>query len=422
MPDRASALLNRIRAGEDSFLELKEVVFAGREIRGPRRDSLADEMAAFANAHGGELVLGVRDATREVTGIPLDNLDLAERYVVEIARGSLDPPVDIVTRRLEVTGPGDRPAFVLAVAVPRSPFVHRSPSGYFRRVGSSKREMRPEELARLFALRSRSGLVGFDEQAVGGAAFDDLDPALIDRFRTERSDDDRLTLAHKLGIATRADADEYVPTVAGILLCAQRPERWLRNAWIQAVAYHGRDVPDALNASIYQLDAEDITGPLDAQIAAACRFVTRNQKVRGIKTIGRTDIPQYDLTSIFEAVVNAAAHRDYSIHGSKIRLRLFSDRVELHSPGGLANTLELDMLPHRQATRNEAVTSLLARIPVPRDIAGLDTTRDTLMDRRGEGVGVLMRRSEAHSGKRPVYRLLGDAELKLTIFAAHPLE
>ena len=257
---------------------------------------------------------------------------------------------------------------------------------------------------------------------MGSASFDDLDPALIDRFRTERSDDDRLTLAHKLGIATRTDAGGYAPTVAGVLLCARRPERWLRNAWIQAVAYHGRDVPDALNASIYQLDAEDITGPLDAQIAGACRFVTRNQKVRGIKTIGRTDIPQYDLTSVFEAVVNAVAHRDYSIHGSKIRLRLFSDRIELHSPGGLANTLELDMLPHRQATRNEAVASLLSRIPVPGGIAGLDTTRHTLMDRRGEGVGVLLRRSEVHSGKRPVYRLLGEAELMLTIFAANPLE
>ncbi|WP_423925147.1 ATP-binding protein [Candidatus Palauibacter sp.] len=422
MPDPATTLLRKIRAGEDSFLELKEVVFAGREIKGPRRDSLANEMAAFANARGGELVLGVSDTTREVTGIPLDRLDVAERYVVEIARDSVDPPLDVVTRRLELPGPDDQLRFVLGVVVPRSPFVHRSPSGYFRRVGSSKREMRPEELARLFTLRSRSGLAGFDEQPVGSAAFEDLDPALIDRFRTERSDDDRLTLARKLGIATRTDAGGYAPTVAGVLLCARRPERWLRNAWIQAVAYHGRDVPDALNASIYQLDAEDITGPLDAQIAGACRFVTRNQKVRGIKTIGRTDIPQYDLTSVFEAVVNAVAHRDYSIHGSKIRLRLFSDRIELHSPGGLANTLELDMLPHRQATRNEAVASLLSRIPVPGGIAGLDTTRHTLMDRRGEGVGVLLRRSEAHSGKRPVYRLLGETELMLTIFAANPLE
>lgn len=129
MPDVAAALPRRIRAGEDSLLELHEVVFASREIRGPRRDSLADEMAAFANARGGDIVLGVSDATREVTGIPLDSLDLAERYVVETARDSVDPPVDAVTRRMELPGPDGRPRFVLGVTVPRSPFVHRSPSG-----------------------------------------------------------------------------------------------------------------------------------------------------------------------------------------------------------------------------------------------------------------------------------------------------
>lgn len=55
------------------------------------------------------------------------------------------------------------------------------------------------------------------------------------------------------------------------------------------------------------------------------------------------------MTSVFEAIVNAVTHRDYSMHQSKIRLQMFSDRVELYSPGGLPNTLELDMLSYRQA-------------------------------------------------------------------------
>jgi hypothetical protein len=49
-------------------------------------------------------------------------------------------------------------------------------------------------------------------------------------------------------------------------------------------------------------------------------------KVGAVKHLGRVDIPQYDLTAVFEAVVNAVAHRDYSVYGSKIRLKLFSDR------------------------------------------------------------------------------------------------
>ena len=278
--------------------------------------------------------------------------------------------------------------------------------------------MRTQELVRLFEQRSRAGFVGFDEQTVDAASFQDLSPDLIDRFRTERTDDDPETFAHKLGMVARTETGELRPTIAGVLFCTPNPERWLRHAFIQAVAYRGRGVADSADMVNYQLDAQDITGPLDVQIAEACRFVTKNQRVSASKALGRADRPQYDMTSVFEAIVNAVAHRDYSMHQSKIRLRMFSDRLELYSPGGLPNTLELDMLPYRQVARNDVIASRLAEVPVPSDIAGLNTTRATMMDRRGEGVRVLLRRSEAHSGRYPVYRLLDESEVMLTIFAA----
>jgi len=69
MLDSAARLLDKIRLGEDSLLECKTMVFVGGKVKGPRRDEVADEMAAFANARGGMLVLGVDDATREIVGI-----------------------------------------------------------------------------------------------------------------------------------------------------------------------------------------------------------------------------------------------------------------------------------------------------------------------------------------------------------------
>jgi hypothetical protein len=101
--------------------------------------------------------------------------------------------------------------------------------------------------------------------------------------------------------------------------------------------------------------------------------------------MGRRDVPQYALDAVFEAITNAVAHRDYSIYGSKVRLRMFSDRLELYSPGALPNTLDLDSLPYRQISRNDTITSLLARCPVA-DVEWLKTSRTTIMDRRGEGV------------------------------------
>ena len=183
-------------------------------------------------------------------------------------------------------------------------------------------------------------------------------------------------------------------------------------------ATRGRDVPNSLESRWCQLDARDITGTLDQQIAAACRFVSRNRKVRAEKKLGRVDPPQYDLTSVFEALVNAVAHRDHSMHGTRIRLHMFSDRMERYSPGGLPNTMSVDDLACRQASRNETLTSLLARCPVPADIPGLDTPRTMLMVRRGNGVAIILHRSRQLSGLPHVYERLGDAKLRLTVFAA----
>ena len=130
------------------------------------------------------------------------------------------------------------------------------------------------------------------------------------------------------------------------------------------------------------------------------------------------EVPQYDMAAVFEAVVNAVAHRNYSIYGSKIRLHMFSDRLELFSPGSLLNTLTIDSLYLRQVSRNELITSLLARSPIAME--GLSETRQYMMDKRGEGVPIILQKSEALSGKKPVYRLIDEAELLLTIYAADP--
>lgn len=420
MPLSTERLLTEIRLGEHSSLELKEVVFSGKRMTGPHRHSLADELAAFANSHGGSLILGVNDKTREVSGIPTERFDTVERHVSELVTDSIDPPLSVIVERYEVPDSTGSPRLILRVVAPRSDFVHRSPSGYFRRIGSSKRVMNTEELSRLLQHRSSARTIRFDEQFVRGTSFEDLDTALVERFRTEATEDDNLTLASKRRMVTVSEEEGNRPTVAGILVGSTNPQRWFPHAFVQAVAYRGREIDESLDLTHYQLDARDIGGPLDRQIEGACRFVARNQKIAATKNMGRIDIPQYDMESVFEALVNAVAHRDYSVSGSHVRLRMFSDRLEIYSPGGLLNTLGVEELPYRQVARNEAVTSLLADIAVPSGIPRLETRRKTLMDRRGEGVRVLLRRSKALSGRLPEYQVLGESELLLTIFAAGP--
>ena len=416
MFDSKRELLDKIRLGEDSYLELKEVRLAGRQVKEPRRDSLADEIAAFSNSHGGVIVLGVQDRPREVLGIPVESLDAAESFAREICRDSIDPSVAPIIERLELPTATGEEVPVIKIDVARSLFVHRSPSGYLLRVGSEKRPMSTEYLTRLLAQRSRTGLVRFDEEVVAEAALDDLKDDLVGRFRTPRSTSETPRFLSNMHLARTDERGDLKPTVAGILLAAKDPREWLPNAYVQAVAYRGTEVR-AGTGDPYQLDTEDVAGPLDAQVEAACRFVARNMKTAAFKNIGRVDRPQFDMAAVFEAVVNAVAHRDYSIHGSKIRLRLFDDRLEIYSPGSIPNSMSVDDLVHIQAARNETITSLLARIPVP-DHSWLTTDRATLMDRRGDGVRVILDNSERLSGKTPTYRLFDDAELLLTIYAA----
>ena len=305
----------------------------------------------------------------------------------------------------------------MKIDVPRRLFVHRSPGGYLHRVGDAKRSMSPDHLSRLFQQRSQSRLIRFDEQIVPGARLEDLSTPHWERFRTTRTGAGAETLLSNLRMAREDDDGILRPTVAGVLLASADPRRWLPNAFIQAVAYRGTRVRPDLSGDPYQLDAADLTGPLDAQVEQACRFVARNMKVAAFKHLGRVDRPRFDMEAVFEAVVNAVAHRDYSIYGSKVRLRLFDDRLELHSPGAIPNAISVQRLEHLQSSRNEVVTSLLAKCPVPADVPWLKTGRATLMEKRGEGVRLILENSRDLSGREPEYQEIDEAELMLTIHA-----
>lgn len=418
MFDTKKELLAQIRLGEDSRLELKAVTFRGDKVAGPHPDGLADEIAGFANSSGGVLVMGIDEQTRQPHGMTIGELTVLEHWLLGVCNDRIKPPPLCRMEKWELPDAEGNLAPVLKIDIPRSLYVHESPNGHFHRIGSSKRKMSTEYIIRLGQQRSQTRMIRFDEQPVVQASLETLDPALYERFRTARTRDEGLDFLQKLGLVAMDDEGVFHPSVAGILMSCREPRDWMPNAFVQAVAYRGTS-PAAADSSLpYQLDARDISGPLDEQIRESCRFVARNMKVAGVKDQGRRDIPQYDLTAVFEAMVNAVAHRDYSIYGSKVRLKMFADRLEIYSPGSIPNTMTVESLLYRQSARNEILTSLLAKCPVPNDIAWVNTDRRTLMDKRGEGVRIIMENSERLSGKSPVYRLIDDSELLLTLFAA----
>ncbi len=400
MYDTREEILNQIALGEDSTIEFKEEL--------PKRDELADEIVAFANANkGGVILVGVTDQ-KEITGV--NDLDTLEKTVIEICNDSIKPPVDINTRKLSIN---DKK--ILKIEVPKSRFVHESPRGVFRRQGSSKRKIPLDQLARLLQSRSQARIIRFDEQIVPDTTVNTLSPDLYKKFISDTSNNDGTMIAlHKRNLLQKENGNSRA-SVAGVLMCCDTPTEHFYHSFIQAVYYRGKD-----RDAHYQIDAQDFKGPLNTQIVDAFNFVKKHNKISAIKNIGREEKPQYNMRAIFEAIVNAVVHRDYSKHGTHIRLFMFSDRLEIYSPGALANTLTVDTLSENTATRNELIARLLSEISLEDEI-GRSVKRKYFLERRGEGVDIIIKESKMLSDEGPVYELFGE-ELRLTIFAAKPLQ
>ena len=394
-------LIEKIILGEDATIEFK------REM--PHRNSLADEIAAFANDQGGMILIGIDD-NREIVGIELQKLDNIEKTVVEICNDSIKPTVPIFTEKLRIDDKN-----LLKIEIPRSFFVHKTHNGYYTRQEKTKKEMSTEQLARLFQTRSQPRKTHFDTLPVPNTYRRTLRESLYRRFITEDATEDvieDLLLKRRLLVK---EGREIRASVAGVLMCHDTPDEFLYNSFIQAVYYSGKE-----KDANYQIDAKDFRGPLDQQIIDAFKFVQKHNEVSARKEIGRIDQPQYSMRAVFEAIVNAVVHRDYSKGSSKIRLFMFADRLELYSPGALANTVTIEKLPYSQATRNELLSRLLSEITLDDDVES-QVKRRHFLERRGEGVGIILNESEQLSGKIPVYELFNE-ELCLTIFAAKSLQ
>ncbi len=397
----------QLRLGEDSLWEFKQIVFSGNEPKKPRPNELADEIIAFANADGGVLLCGVTD-DGNVTGMSVEQMKALDSLLVALCTDSIKPPVRIATRHSEVSGKN-----LLQVIIPKGDALYERDGRSFIRVGATKRRMNSDEKLRLAQRRTQSRYLWFDEQPLPDTGFSTLDEALWKPLLSAEGGRDPEMGLRRLAVLKNDDSGALRATVAGALLCTKRPDQWLPHATIMATRYKEKD------RSSGQMDAQEMTGPLHNQIAEAVAFIIRNMHVAAHKDPARRNLPQYSDKAVFEAIVNAVVHRDYAIRGSRIRLSMFSDRVEIQSPGALPNTLTVESMAERQVTRNQTIASLFSRIPVG-EIRGSEEI-EFLMERRGDGVPVIRRETHGLTGKLPEYRVIDNSELLLIIPAA-PLE
>ena len=400
MYDSTSELLTEIAAGEDVYLELKEVVFKGNQIRFGGADTRATEFIArrlccFANTEGGVLVLGI-NKHREIVGVAQEKMDLLEQWVVNVSQDNCEPPVYIIPDWRLLPNAEVVELLCLKVDVPKSPYVHHTSGGrWMSRIGSHCRDLRADQLARLLERRQ----IGqpFEERPILSATLESLNTNLFEAYCQRRFGPDDMFEQPgmergliNLKLAARLEGGLVVPTVVGLLLFGREPITiWLPGVFVQCVLYRGI-IADANE----QLDEKLFRGPVAEQIIQATRFVQQYIPVAAEKTHeGRMDRPAFSLRAVHEAIVNAVVHRDYQLSGSNVRVMVFGDRIEISNPGGLHNTLRPENLfagaqPYR---RNQALAGFLRDYSSP-------LTGQTLMESRGEGFLMLVRETRDLGG------------------------
>ena len=387
--------------GEDDHWEFKEIEFVGDRPKSPRRDDLADEIGAFANANGGILLCGVSDEGYLI-GMSRNQATSLSHMLAELSTDTITPPLRIGVQYRQLDG-----KLIVLVDVPKGDFVYERAGYAYIRVGPTKCAMGADERLRLAQRRGQSRYLWFDQQAVPHTGFHSLMEHLwAPLIGVPLEDDPRRALTNlRLLITDERGVDRA--TVAGILFCSDNPQQWLPQATIMATMYRGKDRASA------QMDALEIQGPLLVQINESMKFVARNMRVAARKTPAREDVPQYSLTAVFEAIVNAVVHRDYSMATRRIRLSMFKDRLEIDSPGLLPNGMTIEGMNSSQATRNEVLASIFGRIPVG-TIHG-SNHRKYIMERRGNGVPLILNETREIVGVPPEYRMIDSTNLVLTI-------
>lgn len=343
-------LKNKVACGEDSSSQFKEDIH--------NADSLAAEIAAFANSDGGTTYIGVAD-DGSVPGLSKKDVVRINQLISNTASQHVRSPVTVNTENVLVA----KNRIVIVLTIPKGidkPYFDKNGVIWLKSGSDKRRVNSKEELRRLF--QSIDLLHG--DEVPTKAGIDKLDRLRFRDFLREvynmdiPDDPEKLTaLLQNMNLASGGGT----LNLAGVLLFAENPE-WIKPEFIvKAVRYPG----NSISTSEY-LDSEDFSGPMKKIFQDTLAFIMRNLKKiqddQNINSPGKPEIPKI----VFEEIlVNALIHRDYFVSAA-IRVFIFDDRIEIISPGHLPNNLTIEKIRAGNSNiRNPILASFISKKILP---------------------------------------------------------
>lgn len=346
-----SELLQLRNLAEEGQVQFKE--------RLSDKKDLSSEMVAFSNSRGGRIIIGINDKTGDLSPLSFEELQATTNLVSNIASENVIPNILIDIENVNADGGG-----IVVVTVPegKNKPYHDNKGIIWVKNGADKRKV--FDNSEIAELMSECGRFDRDLAALPDASMEDLDPDTIKLFLMNRFESvfknkgiDELNMKQvsldqmasfvikgstieKLFRNLRFIRPDGQITVAAMMLFGKFTQRWLPEITAKCISFYGNSV-GGIDFRDKMHDME-IEGNLLHQFNSIMKFFTRNlhkvQVHRDFNSLGRLEVP-YE--SLVEFIVNALVHRSLNIH-APLRIFIFDNRIEIHSPGQLPNGLTIE--------------------------------------------------------------------------------
>jgi len=354
-------------------------------------NEIIETIVGLANTEGGKVFIGVsKDGKIIGVSIGKDTIENLTNRIAQHTEPKKHP-------RITVKKVAGKEIIIITVKESHDKIDLADGKPYVR-VGKSTRRMSKDEYEHRI-LEKHTDKLQFDMQICKGAKLKDIDWVFVKKEFIplyERSTGKKIVGASRTILKSLGCIKNAKPTNAGILLFGRDPQKFFMNAYIALARYGAEDV------DVRRLDYKEFAGNLFQQIDRCSKYIKENISVMSELKIGkvrREDIPEYGWFSIRELVTNAVCHRDYWNFGSKVIIKMFSNRIEFYNPGGLTKGVTLKSIAEMQFSRNPIIAKILAKVEYIEEL--------------GEGWNKILKEHKAHPLKPKLPTVETDSDIFL---------
>jgi predicted HTH transcriptional regulator len=320
--------------------EIREILSKGEtskiqfKVNVNNEQSIAQEMLAFANAKGGNILIGVEDKTWEIVGLSDENLRRLSNLLVNAANEHIKPPIFIETETALIDGKK-----ILVVSIPEGndkPYKDKDGAIFLKNGANKRKVLNNEEILRLL---SQGKNLFADELPIPQASLSDLNKEKFDDFffREFKMGYEKFGMSYEEALKAKRVVKDGRITLAGLLFFGKNPQQIKPIFCIKCVAFYG----NSIGGTAYR-DSRDVHGTIPVLFDEGMAFFKRNlrhtQQGQNFNSQGILEISEIALQELLE---NALIHRDY-LKNAPIRLLIFDNRIEIISPGSLPNSLTVE--------------------------------------------------------------------------------